>query len=110
MSEFDMSAFDISELPLIGRGRAADVFGLGGQRVLRRYRTPHPGFVEREAVAMEFLRARGAPVPEVFDAGGDDLVMERNRGVQLLSGASSHSCTTGSVRAFAAAHCPTAVD
>ncbi len=79
-----MSEFDTSQLPLIGRGRAADVFGLGGERVLRRYRTPHPGFVEREAVAMEFLRARGAPVPEVFDAGGDDLVMERIEGRSML--------------------------
>lgn len=84
MADLDPSAFDISELPLVGRGRAADVFDLGDGRVLRRYRTPHPGFVEREALAMQVLRAHGAPVPEVFDAGGGDLVMERIEGRSML--------------------------
>ena len=74
----------MSDLPLIGRGRAADVFDAGNGRVLRRYRTPHPGFVEREALAMEFLRSRGAPVPEVFSAGGGDIVMERLDGPTML--------------------------
>lgn len=72
------------ELPLIGRGRAADVFDAGGGRVLRRYRTPHPGSVEREAAAMQHLRAHGAPVPQVFSAGGDEMVMERLTGRSLL--------------------------
>lgn len=69
---------------LIGRGRAADVYDIGGGRVLRRYRTPHPGFVEREAEMMMLLRSRGAPVPEVYDASGDDLVMERVAGRSML--------------------------
>ena len=76
--------YDTPELPLIGRGRAADVFDLGDGRVLRRYRTPHPGFVEREALTMRFLRAHGAPVPEVFSASGVDLVMERLEGRSML--------------------------
>ena len=75
---------DANDLPLIGRGRAADVYDLGGGRVLRRYRTPHPGFVEREATAMQHLRAHGAPVPNVFEASGADMVMERLNGPSML--------------------------
>jgi len=74
----------MSDLPLIGRGRAADVYDAGNGRVLRRYRTPHPGFVEREALAMQFLRSQGAPVPEVFSAGDGDIVMERLDGPTML--------------------------
>lgn len=74
----------MADLPLIGRGRAADVFDAGGGRVLRRYRTPHPGVVEREAAAMQHLRAHGAPVPEVFSASGDEMVMERLSGRSML--------------------------
>ena len=74
----------VADLPLIGRGRAADVFDLGGGRVLRRYRTPHPGVTEREAIAMRHLRAHGAPVPEVFSAEGDEIVMQRLEGRSML--------------------------
>ena len=70
---------------LIGRGRAADVYDIGGGRVLRRYRDPKPaGFVEREAEAMMLLRSRGAPVPEVYDAHDLDLVMDRVAGRSML--------------------------
>ncbi len=75
----------MTDLPLIGRGRAADVFDAGNGRVLRRYRTPHPGLVEREALAMQHLRAHGAPVPEVFSADGDELVMERIDGRSMMA-------------------------
>jgi aminoglycoside phosphotransferase (APT) family kinase protein len=74
----------MGELPLIGRGRAADVFDLGGGRVLRRYRNERAGDAEREARAMRHLRAHGVPVPEVFDAAGADLVMERLTGPTML--------------------------
>ena len=74
----------MSDLPLIGRGRAADVFDLGDGRVLRRYRAPHPGVVQREAAAMQQLRAHGAPVPEVYSAAGDEMVMEHIRGRSML--------------------------
>ena len=79
----------MSDPPLIGRGRAADVFDVGNGRVLRRYRTPHPGLVEREAVVMRHLRGHGAPVPEVFSAEGDELVMERIDGRSLMDVLSS---------------------
>lgn len=74
----------MSDLPLIGRGRAADVFDLGNGRVLRRYRTARAGSVEHEARAMRHLRDQGAPVPEVFAAEGSDLVMERLDGPTML--------------------------
>ena len=70
---------------LIGTGRAADVFDVGGGKVLRRYRVVlPPGTVEREATVMRHLRASGYPVPDVFDAAGSDLVMERLHGVTML--------------------------
>lgn len=71
--------------PLIGTGRAADVYDIGGGRVLRRYRIDGAlGVVEREAAIMRHLRAHGYPVPEVFDAGERDLVMERLSGITML--------------------------
>ena len=74
----------MSDLPLIARGRAADVFDSGGGRVLRRYRITQTGSVESEADAMRYLRAHGAPVPEVFSADGIDIVMERLHGPTML--------------------------
>lgn len=73
--------------PLVGRGRAADVFDVGDGRVLRRYREDRPeaDAAEREARAMQLLAAAGFPVPEVYDAGGRDIVMERLGGVSMLT-------------------------
>lgn len=61
--------------PLIGSGRAADVFDIGAGRVLRRNRDGSS--TEREADVMRHLHARGFPVPEVFESDGPDLVLER---------------------------------
>src|SRR5579863_337984 len=69
---------------LIGRGRAADVYALDARRVLRRYRTPRS--CTAEASLMRYLRQAGYPVPEVFDADGPDLVMERLEGPDMLAG------------------------
>jgi aminoglycoside phosphotransferase (APT) family kinase protein len=77
--------------PLIGTGRAADVYDIGGGKVLRRYRSdPRPGVVEREAAAMRHLRANGYPVPEVFEAAGRDVVMERLVGTTMLDDLEAH--------------------
>ena len=70
--------------PLIGSGRAADVYDLGDGTVLRRYRTASPN-LEREAEVMRYVRARGIPVPEVYSVDGRDLVMERVDGRTMLS-------------------------
>jgi aminoglycoside phosphotransferase (APT) family kinase protein len=82
--------------PLLGKGRAADVYDLGAGRVLRRYRdtgkygTDPAAVVAREAAVMRHLRANGYPVPEVFDADGADLVMRRLDGVTMLADLQSH--------------------
>ena len=68
--------------PLIGRGRAADVFDLGGGRVLRRNRDGSP--VEQQAEVMRYLHGLGYPVPEVHESDGADLVMERVTGATML--------------------------
>jgi aminoglycoside phosphotransferase (APT) family kinase protein len=70
---------------LIGVGRTADVYDIGGGRVLRRYREDLD--VSFEAEVMRWARARGVPVPEVFDADGTDLVMERVDGPTLVDAA-----------------------
>jgi aminoglycoside phosphotransferase (APT) family kinase protein len=68
---------------LIGRGRAADVYELDGDKVLRRYRVEAE--VSAEARLMSYLFSAGFPVPEVYEAEGTDMVMARVRGVDLLS-------------------------
>lgn len=68
--------------PLIGSGRAADVYDLGDGRVLRRNRTGEP--TEREAAVMRHLWRHGYPVPQVHDADGADLVMDRVDGPTML--------------------------
>ncbi|HET7245387.1 MAG TPA: phosphotransferase [Streptosporangiaceae bacterium] len=69
--------------PLIGSGRAADVYALDGGKVLRRYRTEHS--CAAEAGLMSYLRGAGYPVPEVFAADGTDLVMQRLHGRDMLA-------------------------
>ncbi len=68
---------------LIGSGRAADVYELDDDKVLRRYRIKAD--VDHEARLMRYLWSAGFPVPEVFDAGGTDLVMARLRGTDMLT-------------------------
>jgi aminoglycoside phosphotransferase (APT) family kinase protein len=67
---------------LIGVGRAADVYDLGDGKVLRRYRFDFD--TQREAGVMEHIRRAGYPVPKVFEAKGNELVMERIAGVTML--------------------------
>ncbi|HEX7160960.1 MAG TPA: aminoglycoside phosphotransferase family protein [Trebonia sp.] len=70
---------------LVGAGRNADVYDVGNGRVLRRYRDGRePGRVATEAQVMTYARAHGAPVPEVFDVSGSDIVMERAAGPTML--------------------------
>ena len=68
--------------PLIGRGRDADVYDIGGGRVLRRYRTEHDS--APEAAIMAHLADHGFPVPAVHDVDGRDLVMDRVEGATQL--------------------------
>jgi aminoglycoside phosphotransferase (APT) family kinase protein len=76
----------MSEPPgeLIGVGRAADVYAVGTNRVLRR--TRYPGYDSApEATIMRHLAAHGYPVPVVYDVDGTDLVMERLDGPDMLA-------------------------
>lgn len=68
---------------LIARGRAADVYALDSDRVLRRYRSPHSCVTE--AALMRYLRQAGYPVPAVLAADGADLTMERLHGTEMLA-------------------------
>ncbi|HEY1642848.1 MAG TPA: phosphotransferase [Streptosporangiaceae bacterium] len=69
--------------PLIGVGRAADVYALDADRVLRRYRAGHSA--EPEAAVMTYLAQAGYPVPKVYDASGPDLILERLTGRDMLA-------------------------
>jgi aminoglycoside phosphotransferase (APT) family kinase protein len=60
---------------LIGKGRDCDVYAAGPGRVLRRNRGGRS--TEAEALTMRHVAVHGYPVPEVFDAVGPDIVMER---------------------------------
>lgn len=76
-----------AEVPgtLVGTGRSADVYDIGGGRVLRRYRDGREARrVGNEAEVMVHARAFGVPVPEVFDVSGSDIVMERVTGPTML--------------------------
>ena len=68
--------------PLVGSGRDCDVFDVGPGRVVRRNRNGRN--TEVEALTMTHLRAHNYPVPEVFDAAGADIVMERLDGPTMV--------------------------
>jgi aminoglycoside phosphotransferase (APT) family kinase protein len=81
----------VTDLPLLGAGRTADVFAVDEERVLRRYRD---GFdVSIEAATMAHAAAHGYPVPRVHRAAGPDLVMDRVDGPTLKA-----SLSTGATR------------
>jgi tRNA A-37 threonylcarbamoyl transferase component Bud32 len=74
-------------LELLGSGRDADVFRLGRDRVLRRYR--NGADASPEAQIMDHVAAMGYPVPVVYDVDGSDLVMERLDGPTMAEGLQS---------------------
>jgi aminoglycoside phosphotransferase (APT) family kinase protein len=97
-----------TELPgtLLGSGRNADVYDIGGGRVLRRYRDGRDAdAVDREAKVMAHARARGVPVPEVFEVAGSDIVMERAVGPTMLDALARRPWTArGQARLLARLH------
>ncbi|MEV4532799.1 phosphotransferase [Asanoa sp. NPDC049518] len=70
-------------MELIASGRDCDVYALAPDRVLRRSR--HGRAAAPEADLMAHLAKAGYPVPQVYDADGPDLVMERLAGPTLLA-------------------------
>ena len=77
----------MADLVLLASGRASDVYVLAPDRVLRRYR--NGGDVATEAAVMAHVAAHGYPVPAVYAADGQDLVMERLDGPTLLEAVAS---------------------
>jgi aminoglycoside phosphotransferase (APT) family kinase protein len=69
---------------LIGVGRSADIYDIGNNRVLRRYRSGQRDDTRPEADLMIYLAQAGFPVPAVHDATGPDIVMERLEGRDML--------------------------
>ncbi len=69
--------------PLIAAGRSADVYDLGGGRVLRRQRSGTVDLCEVEA--MRLAAADGYPVPALHSVDGPDMVLDRVDGGDLLA-------------------------
>lgn len=70
--------------PLLASGRDADVYDLGDDTVLRRYRRPDGHDVELEVRVMRYVAERGYPVPGVHRFDQSDVVMDRVDGPSML--------------------------
>lgn len=70
--------------PIIGTGRSAVVFDVGGGQVLRRHLDPGHDAVP-EAEAMQLAALFGVPVPSVRAVSGAEITMRRADGPTLLS-------------------------
>jgi hypothetical protein len=68
----------------LAAGRSAKIYDLGGGRILRRYHDRSRS-AEREAKIISWAGQHGVPVPEVFDAAGPDIVMEKVDGPTMLA-------------------------
>jgi aminoglycoside phosphotransferase (APT) family kinase protein len=69
---------------LLGSGRSAEVYDIGGGRILRRY-SDRTRSAELEAKTISWAAEHGVPVPQVFDASGPDIVMEKIEGPTMLA-------------------------
>jgi tRNA A-37 threonylcarbamoyl transferase component Bud32 len=70
-------------------GRDADIFEYGTNQVLRRSRNARS--MDLEARTMEFVRAKGYPVPRVDEVSpdGSELIMERINGANMVDALNS---------------------
>lgn len=67
---------------LIASGYDCQIFEAGAGRIVRRARDGRS--LEREAAVMRHAFRHGFPAPEVFDADGSDILMERVDGPSLM--------------------------
>jgi tRNA A-37 threonylcarbamoyl transferase component Bud32 len=67
---------------LIASGCDCEIFEAGAGRIVRRARDGRN--LEREAAVMRHVWRQGFPAPQVFDADGPDILMERVEGRSLL--------------------------
>jgi aminoglycoside phosphotransferase (APT) family kinase protein len=81
--------------PILASGRDADIFDIGGGRVLRRSREGKD--VTGEARLMQWLQGEGIPVPAVYEFTETDLVMERIDGPTLIDHATKKPWTIPAV-------------
>ncbi|GAA3444580.1 hypothetical protein GCM10018955_40180 [Planomonospora venezuelensis] len=68
---------------MIAAGQDCEILDAGPGRVVRRSRDGRD--LEREAAVMRHARRHGFPAPEVFDAEGPAILMERVDGPNLLA-------------------------
>ncbi|MEU8380223.1 phosphotransferase [Streptosporangium sp. NPDC048865] len=68
--------------PLIVAGYDCEIFEAGPGRVVRRSRDGRS--LEREAAVMRHARRHDFPTPEIYDADGPDILMERVAGPSLF--------------------------
>jgi aminoglycoside phosphotransferase (APT) family kinase protein len=69
---------------LLAAGRSAEVYDIGGGRILRRYNDLTRS-AEHEAKVISWAGEHGVPVPRVFDMTGPDIVMEKVDGPTMLA-------------------------
>jgi aminoglycoside phosphotransferase (APT) family kinase protein len=74
--------------PRIAAGRDTVIYALGADRVVRR--APDERSYEREAAAMEHLRAAGYPVPAVHQVAPGEMVLDRIQGPTMLEDTGKH--------------------
>jgi aminoglycoside phosphotransferase (APT) family kinase protein len=93
--------------PLLAAGRSADVYLVGADRVLRRYRDPWAADfdAEREARLMTYVLEQGFTVPRVYDANRTDILMDRVEGSSMLASIAHEPWTLSSqARTLAGLH------
>jgi tRNA A-37 threonylcarbamoyl transferase component Bud32 len=78
---------------LLASGRDGDIFEYGPDRVLRRARNRRN--IEHEARIIEYVRARGVPVPAIYEVRGNgtEIVMDRIDGPTMLQAISRRPWT-----------------
>ncbi|SDK56232.1 Phosphotransferase enzyme family protein [Glycomyces sambucus] len=77
-------------MELLAAGRASQVYALDDARVLRRCAWD----VAAEARLMTYLRGHGYPLPEVHEAEGGDMVMQRLAGPTLAAAMAAGETTS----------------